>query len=309
LRVDLHQHLWPEPFLAALARRTRPPRLRRSVEGWCIQIEGEPEYRVDLDEHDPEARAQALADDGFDLGLVCSSSPLGVEALPLDEAQPLLDAYHDGVCELPDRFAAWGAVAVSDPDPADVDRLLDRGFVGISLPAGALATSAGLEHCGPLLARLEARGAPLFVHPGPAPWRRTSEGNVLDPHWWPAMTDYIFDLHSAWHAFIATGRDRHPALRLVFAALAGGGPLHGERLATRNGSGAGATDRLLFFDTSSYGLKAIDSLIRCVGIEQLVFGSDRPVIRGTRPKLTEAVRAAIEEDNPIRLLRGVAVAA
>lgn len=309
MRVDVHQHLWPEPFLAALARRNRPPLLRRSCGGWTLQIEGEPDYVVDLEEHDPDARARTLQQDGFDLALVCSSSPLGVEALPLEEAQPLLDAYHDGISELPGRFRAWGAVAVSDPDPADVDRLLDRGFVGVSLPAGALATSAGLQHCGSLLARLQTRGAPLFVHPGPAPWRRNPNGNVLEPHWWPAMTDYIFDLHAAWHAFIAAGRDQYPTLRVLFAALAGGGPMHGERLASRNGNVPRTIDELIFFDISSYGTKAIDSVIRCVGIEQLVFGSDRPVIEPPGPQLTEAARFAIEADNPARLLQGSAVAA
>jgi hypothetical protein len=32
-RVDVHQHLWPEPLLAALSRRSRPPLVRMGVYG------------------------------------------------------------------------------------------------------------------------------------------------------------------------------------------------------------------------------------------------------------------------------------
>lgn len=49
------------------------------------------------------------------------SSPLGVEALPGDEARPLLAAWHDGVLRLGPAFGVWGAVALDEPDPADVD--------------------------------------------------------------------------------------------------------------------------------------------------------------------------------------------
>ena len=77
------------------------------------------------------------------------------------------------------------------------------------------------------------------------------------------------------HAF---GRPQHPNLRVVFAMLAGGAPLHGERLAARGGPPGAIGDPRVFFDTSSYGARSIDAVVRCVGIDQLVFGSDRPVI-------------------------------
>ena len=41
--IDVHQHLWPAQLLEALRARRRAPRLR----GWTLELEGEPEYRVD----------------------------------------------------------------------------------------------------------------------------------------------------------------------------------------------------------------------------------------------------------------------
>ena len=37
-------------------------------------------------------------------------------------------------------------------------------------------------------------------------------------------------------------------------------------------------DPLTFFDTSSYGPSAIDAMLRVVGVDRLLYGSDRPVI-------------------------------
>ena len=67
-RVDVHQHLWPEPLLAALSRRDRPPLLRRSGAGWMLRIAGEPDWPVDPGDHDPVRRALLVERDGLDRG-------------------------------------------------------------------------------------------------------------------------------------------------------------------------------------------------------------------------------------------------
>ena len=66
---------------------------------------------------------------------------------------------------LGDRFVAWGPMA-SGAEPADVDEVLARGCIGVSLPSAALADRDALESIGPVLERIEERGVPLFVHPG-----------------------------------------------------------------------------------------------------------------------------------------------
>jgi hypothetical protein len=126
------------------------------------------------------------------------------------------------------------------------------------------------------------------------------------------MTRYVADMNAAWHAFATFGRPVHRRLRVVFAMLAGGAPLHAERLAARGGPTTAVSDGLLFYDTSSYGLRAIDALVRCVGIDQLVHGSDRPIVDAPPPSpLGAAAREAMVGANVARLLgdRAVAVAA
>lgn len=304
LRTDVHQHLWPEQLLGALARRSRPPRLRRPRDGggWAVELDGEPPAPVRPADHDPEARADLVRADGLDRALIALSSPLGIESLPRAEAEPLLAAYHEGVAALPGQFGGWGAVALDEPDPAEVEALLERGFDGVSLPAAALATPAGLDRCGPLLEVLERRGAPLLVHPGPAPWAPREPVDAGAPAWFPALTRYVAEMNAVWHAFLAAGRAAHPRLRVLFAMLAGCAPLHAERLLARGGPYA-AGDPDVFLDASSYGVRALDATVRCLGVDQLVYGSDRPVAGARDCPLGAAVREAMLVRNPARLLR------
>ena len=82
--------------------------------------------------------------------------------------------------------------------------------------------------------------------------------------------------------------------------LAGLAPLQRERLVARGGRAAG--DPGVFLDTSSYGTRAIDAVLREVGVDQLVHGSDRPVVAPPALALGDAVHAALRERNPSRLL-------
>lgn len=271
--------------------------MTRGADGWTFHLAGEPDSVLPTADADVRARGGQLADDGVDRALVLLSSALGIEHLPAEEAEPLLDAYHEGAAALPSaRFGAWGAVGVSEPDPAAVDALLARGFVGISLPATALATPAALERLGPLLERIERHGAPVFVHPGPA------SATADAPAWWPALTDYVAQMNAAWHAFLHAGRPALPRLRVLFAMLAGGAPLQLERLAARGGPAQRAHDPLTFYDTSSYGPRAIEATIHAVGADQLVHGSDRPVVGATAPSGDTALGHALLRVNPSRLL-------
>lgn len=285
-RADIHQHLWPDRLLSSLARRTIPPRIRRDGSGWRLELAGDAPAPLDLRDHDPAARQ------GFDRIVIAPSSPLGIEWLP--EAEELLQDFHAGVLELGPPFELWAGLPLPDPTSARVDAALQAGAVGVSVPGRALASQAELERLGPALEQLERSEAPLFVHPGPAPGA---------PAWFPALTAYVAEMSAAWHAWAAWGRPAHPQLKVVFAMLAGLAPLHAERLAARGGPAQAVHDRLTFFDTSSYGPRAVDAMLRVVGVDRLLFGSDRPVIEPVAlAALGAAAEHAILATNPERLI-------
>ncbi len=293
MSIDVHQHLWPAALVEALRRRMSPPRLV----GWRLELIGEAPYDVRPSDHDVDGRRALARQDGLDLVLLSLSSPLGIEQLPLAQGRPLLAAWHDGVAELMAPFGAWASAAVAELDPVALRAELDRGCLGLQLPATALADPSGVERLGPLLAALEEADRPLLVHPGPA-----AAGPPV-PAWWPALVPYVSQQHAAWYAWHVAGRRNHPGLRVCFVALAGLAPLHHERLVARGGR-FGQVDPLVFFDVSSYGTRGIDAMLRVVGVDALVHGSDRPYAEPPDPGLGAAVTFALRTRNPTRFLTG-----
>jgi 6-methylsalicylate decarboxylase len=278
VRIDVHQHLWTAPLLGALERRESLPFVRRHGSLCVVHVAGETPSAIDLDAEQPAGRRALLRRDGLDRALVALSSPLGIEALARPQALALIDAHLTGVAALGEGFGSWGPLALDGIAPGDVDVALARGCVGVSLPAGAFTPPHLPKRLDDVLAHIEDRAATLFVHPGPGLARRPSAVSLDDPLWWPALTRYVSQMQEAWLSFTAIVRRAHPALRVVFAMLAGGAPLLGERLLARGGPSIDLRDPLIFYDTSSFGPVAIESMARLVGPGQLVYGSDRPVV-------------------------------
>lgn len=282
-RVDVHQHLWSEPLVAALEERRQFPFIRRENGLAVLYLAGERPYVIDMLSETAARRGQLVERDGLDRALLCLSSPLGIEWLPRAQAQELIDAYHEGALALGEPFGVWGAIPLEHPDPDDVERAIAIGCVGVSLPAGALAGVDAIARLEPVLARVSLIGAPLLVHPGPGSpsspnAQLTRQASLNDPLWWPAMTSYVASMQGAWLAFLSAGRVRHPGLRVIFSMLAGLAPLQHERLASRGCATPQLADPGTFYETSSFGASTISLLAEVVGPSQLLYGSDRPVV-------------------------------
>ena len=177
---------------------------------------------------------------------------------------------------------------------ADLD-----GFAGACIGAPELADLDGLA---PRLDELVRRDAVLFVHPGPA--ARSPAGA---PAWWAAVVDYTAQMQAGYAAWLAGGTSRWPSLNVVFSMLAGGAPFQLERLRSRGVSGRDVLHERVFFETSSYGNRALELCMATYGVSQLIFGTDVPVL-DPEPGLDavrgfgDAVTDALCNQNPARLL-------
>ncbi len=195
----MHQHLWPDELVDRLRARSKAPYLR----GWTLYTDGEPPYDVDPAGHDVATRIAADREAGVVTSCLSLSAPLGIEGLIRPEAQPLLDAWHRGVRDLPDHFRAWVSVPSEDPCVTPVRQLLDEDrFVGLQLPATDLLTPFDWERSAKLLLAAELAGKPVFVHPGPEP-RRVLAGRL--PEWWAPVVGYTAQLQAAWWGWHAVG--------------------------------------------------------------------------------------------------------
>jgi 6-methylsalicylate decarboxylase len=298
--------------MSALAARDTPPRIVTRTSGLWLELGFEPGGPVSAAAHDPQRRVALLDACGIDAAVISISTPVGMEALPEDEARPLLDAYHRGIAEVVDgshgRLLALAAACLGAPDAglADVTERLQAGFAGLSLPSEALATPAGLDLCAPLLELLQQTGRPLLVHPGPAPWTRPDPADPRLPAWWTPLAQYPAWSLRAFATWRALGAAAYPRLRVVFAIMAGGAPFLEGRWRTFSGL-AGAIDRNVFLDTASCQRLDLELALAAYGAEQIVLGTDIPVIDpapllrsldGLGPFVLEAVA----ERNPARVL-------
>ena len=168
MTIDVHQHLWPDPFLAALRARRTAPRL----DGWMLHLPGERPYAVDPAAPRPGRARRAGR---RRRRRTASSWPRprrsGLDRLPPAEAAELAEAWLEGALALPAPFSAW-AMAGDAPRPtrARCATALDRGAVGLELAADR-ARRPGRARPPRAAARRARRRRPPAARP-PRPRRR-----------------------------------------------------------------------------------------------------------------------------------------
>jgi 6-methylsalicylate decarboxylase len=238
-RVDVHQHFWPEPVIAALSRRTEPPRL----DGTRLELlEGS--FETDLSVHDVGRRLELLDRHEIEHAVLSFPPTMGFEETP-----ELGEAYDESILEV--TAASGGRLK---PLACGAER---EGFVGTCVSAERVAREA---HA--------VTGSLLFVHPGYAPPPPPGM-----PSWWNAVVHYTGVVESAYAAWIASGRSDVP---VIFAIMAGGAPFQLERFHSRGETPD--VPRNVYFDTASYGRRVVDLTIEGCGADRVVFGSDAPVM-------------------------------
>jgi 6-methylsalicylate decarboxylase len=284
--IDVHQHFWPEPFVAALAERRAPPFL----DGFELVLH-EGRFPVDPALNDLATRLGLLDQDEMDVAVISLQPTLGTGDLPSGERDALevawLEGMRDAVASSGGRLRAFAPGRVVD------------GFTGASVAARSLAD---LDAIAPLLDELERLSAPLFVHPGAT----TRPGGA--PDWWTSVVDYTSQMQAAYFHWLAVGSLRWPGLRVAFAILAGGAPFQLERLGQRGRDVRSTLDTNVYLDVATYGLRSIELCAQTFGVGRLLYGSDRPVVdhaatlRAVRG-LGESVQQLITVDNPTSFLR------
>lgn len=254
---DLHQHLWPERFVATLRARTAPPLLTRDE---LVTSEGR--FVVDVSSHEPEARIRALDRDGIDIAVLSLQSTLGLERLGPGEQDELEELWAEEMRGI--VSASGGRFLALAPSR------VRGGFPGVSLGASSLLD---LDRAGPLLDAAAEHGCLVFVHP-------EADGPPVEskPSWWSWALGYTAQMQAAYLSWLSSGRDRWPDLRIVFAILAGGAPFQLERLTHRGVNVRSALDPNTFFDVATFGRRAIELVIETFGVHRLVYGSDTPVV-------------------------------
>jgi len=232
----------------------------------------------------------------------------------------------------PDRFAAFAALPMQDPDAAseELRRCVEElGFVGALVngfsQAGTPETVLyyDLPQYRPFWRAVEKLGVPFYLHPrNPLPsWTRFYEGHnwLLGPNW-------AFAAETAVHALRLIGSglfDECPNLQIVLGHLGEGIPVQLWRIDGRNGwmkephryaakHGVGHYMRKHFHVTTSgnFHTPSLVNAMTELGPERVMFSVDWPFedvgeacTWFDRAQIDEADRQKIGRDNAVKLFK------
>jgi len=245
-----------------------------------------------------------------------------------ETASAIVKIHNERFAELcaahPDRFSAFGSVALQHPDLA-VGQLEDAvkrlGLSGIAVGASVAGEEFSDPKFHPVWAKAEELGAVVFIHPQSTPelakrfkgngWLSNTIGNPLDTT--IALQHLIFE----------GTLDRFP--RLKICAAHGGGYLGSYAPRSDHScfvSPANCDPNIklkkqpseylnqLYFDSLLFTSEALRHLVAQVGANQVVMGSDHPIPWEPNPvshvlstaSLSDEQKAAILSGNATKLL-------
>jgi aminocarboxymuconate-semialdehyde decarboxylase len=233
-----------------------------------------------------------------------------------DVAKYLNDHIADVVSEFPLRFVGLATVPLQDAKLAikELERCKTLGFAGIEIGTNVNQLNLGEPQFFEFFAACQKLEIAIFVHP----WDMMGERD-MQKYWLPWLVGMPAEVSRAICSLIFAGvLERLPALRICFAH--GGGSFaatlgridHGfnvrpDLCAIDNPHSPRKYLNRLFFDSLVHEAAKLDYLVKLVGADQIMLGSDYPFPLGEHSpgKLIESM--PYDEDIKEMLLSGAAL--
>jgi 2,3-dihydroxybenzoate decarboxylase len=283
-----------------------------------------------------EMRLREMDKHGIEMMILSLNAP-AVQAIhdvkrAIDVARQANDALAADVRKRPNRFAAFAALPMQDPDAASAELtrcVKELGFVGALVNGFSQIGSPDnvayydLPQYRPFWRTCEALGVPFYLHPrNPlSSWTKFYEG-----HSWMLGPNWAFAAETAVHALRLIGSglfDECANLQIVLGHLGEGIPVQLWRIDGRNGwmkephryaakHGVGHYFRKHFHVTTSGNFQTPSMLnaMAELGVERVMFSVDWPfedVGQGCewfdKAEISEADRAKIGRDNAVKLFK------
>ena len=283
-----------------------------------------------------DTRLREMDKHGIEMMILSLNAP-AIQAIhdtrrAIEVARQANDALAGEVRKRPDRFAAFAALPMQDPEAAssELNRCvkelgmvgaLVNGFSQIGTPDNV--TYYDLPQYRGFWRTVESLDVPFYLHPrNPLPsWSKLYEGHnwLLGPNW-------AFAAETAVHALRLIGSgvfDECPKLKIVLGHIGEGIPVYLWRIDNRNGwmkaqhkypakHGVAHYFRKHFHLTTSgnFDTPALVNAITVMGAERVMFSVDWPfegVDEGAqwfdKAEISEADRVKVGRENAVRLFR------
>ncbi len=264
-RIDVHQHLLPPEFIAALDRH--------AMSAWApVKWSAEGALAM-MDEHQIATGVLSLSTPGPHLGDDAEARML---ARQVNERQAAL------VQQRPDRFGMFACVPLPDVDGTleairhAYETLATDGVILLANNRGVYVGDPVLD---PVMAELNRREAVVLIHPGPIPGPPAKGIH-------PSLADFLLDTTRAAINMVANGIPRRfPKLRIILSHGGGFLPYAAYRISALSNIIHPDVDRVemledlasFYFDTAlSSSPTSLPSLLAFAKPGRVLFGSDWP---------------------------------
>ena len=322
--IDIHAHFVPEEYLRLIEAEGEPygVRLRSAPTGPLIAVGQVAIGPITPHYHDLNLRLKAMDARGVTVHALSLMPPMVYWAdgdLGLRLAKLVNDAMAEASRTHPDRFVTLATLPLQDPEAAvaEVDRAVtELGCRGIYLGTNVRGKELTDPSFLPVFERIHALSAPVFLHP-----LNVIGSQRLTNYYLHNLLGNPFDTAVAAANLIFSGLlDRFPKLQICLPHAGGALPYlvgrlnHGWRVRQECKALKKLPSsylRRFTYDTISHAPESLNYLIKLVGVDRVMMGSDycfdmgydRPVKVITALKLSRTDQEKILGGNAARILR------
>ena len=316
MRIDVHNHVIPEPALELLRR---DPTYGVTIAGSRWHGGVHVEFEIVPSFTDPAAKLAELKAKGLDAAVVSVIPPLFYYHVDAEHGEAMSEAVNRGLADFcaaePESFRWLASVPMQVPERAAemLEDAAEAGAAGVEIGTAVDGRRLDQPEFEVFWEAAERLDLPVTLHPA-----YVEPYGALGDFYFENVLGFLFETTVAIERIICAGvLDRHPGLRLVL--LHGGGyfPYQAGRLKHARGVRPELAqspadpwaylDRLTF-DVITHDRAALEYLVSRVGAERVVMGTDLPFDMATPEPvkaLEDAVGArkarAIAERNPAAL--------
>jgi aminocarboxymuconate-semialdehyde decarboxylase len=292
MRVDIHSHTAPAKYVEAIKRdpKSMGCRIEKDAQGReMVAQENGRSTRLRASLIDPELRLREMAAEEIDVIVESLLPPLlpvwAPTAVGVRVCQIVNDAIAEDAARFPGRMVGMGIVPLQDVGEAirELDRVIRQHHMpSVLIPANVGGKNFDEPEFFPFFERAQELGVLIFIHP-----HEVAAANRLKRY---ALTNLIgnpLETTIAQASLIFGGvLERLPALKICCAHAGGYSPWIRGRWRHGHGSRDEARDVIsrpiyeylsrLYFDTCIFDRQSLEFLIRTMGSDHVLLGTDYP---------------------------------